>query len=242
MILANHGIIASSGMITTTLNESLFAVYNAENNTNDSFGTNNGTAYGGTTYTTGKIGQAFNLNGTNSYIELPNNIFNFQEFSYSQWVYYKAFATPESYTLTATNGNSINENYGVSFGVISSKLSLAALNNTNISIWQSSTLSINQWYLLTVTKKSSEAPKFYVNGSLQPTTLLVGTNTLNPAYTGGSYTNSLCSIGTYRFNNGSNAYAYANALIDCTNVWNRELTAIEITDLYNSGNGKQYPF
>jgi hypothetical protein len=241
MILATHGILANA-VPFSTLNNGLFGAWNADNNANDSYGTNSGTAQGGLTYTNGKINQAFNLNGTNSYLQLPNNIFSFQEFSYSQWVYFKAFATSESYTLTAINGNGINENYGVAFGVISSKLSLIVNNNTNASAWQSSTLSINQWYLLSVTKKASEAPKFYINGNLQSTTLLTGSNTLNPAYTGGSYSNSLCSIGTYRYNNGSNAYAYANALIDCTNVWNRELTASEISQLYNSGNGKQYPF
>jgi len=226
----------------SSLNNGLLGVWNADNNANDSFGTNNGTPYGGTTYTNGKINQAFNLNGTNSYIQLQNNTLHLQEFSYSQWVYYKAFATSESYTLAATNGNAINENYGVSFGVISGKLTLGVFNNTNASIWQSSTLSINQWYLLSVTKKSSEAPKFYVNGSLQSTTLLTGSNTLNPAYTGGIYTTTPPMIGVYAFNNVNSGYAYANALVDCTNVWNRELTASEISQLYNSGNGKQYPY
>ena len=29
--------------------------------------------------------------------------------------------------------------------------------------------------------------------------------------------------------------------IDEVNIWNRELTALEVTDLYNSGTGKFYP-
>jgi hypothetical protein len=29
--------------------------------------------------------------------------------------------------------------------------------------------------------------------------------------------------------------------IDTFNIWNKELTQSEITELYNSGNGKQYP-
>jgi hypothetical protein len=29
--------------------------------------------------------------------------------------------------------------------------------------------------------------------------------------------------------------------LDAIGVWNRVLTATEVTELYNSGNGKQYP-
>jgi hypothetical protein len=233
-----------SGIISppSTLNNGLVGVWNADNNANDSFGSNNGVAYGGTTYTNGKINQAFNLNGSNSYVQLQNNTLHLQEFSYSQWVYFKSLANAESYMLTVINGNGVNVNYGTAFGVVNNKLSLAVFNNANGSIWQSSTLVINQWYLLTVTKKASEAPKFYINGNLQSTTLLTGSNTLNPSYTGGIYTTTPPIIGAYAFNNVNNGYGYANALIDSTNVWNRELTSTEAAGLYNGGSGKQYPF
>ena len=74
---------------SSSLNTSLFAAYNGESNANDSFGSNNGTPRGGLTYTTGKIGDAFQFNGTTSYVELPNtsNQFNFTgDFSVSTWI------------------------------------------------------------------------------------------------------------------------------------------------------------
>ena len=39
------------------------------------------------TYATGKIGQAFNFNGTNAYVSLPDDSLNFtNQFSYSFWI------------------------------------------------------------------------------------------------------------------------------------------------------------
>jgi hypothetical protein len=74
-------------VLGTSLDTSIYAVYNAENNANDSFGTKHGTTQGGLTYTTGKVGTAFQFNGSNAYIQLPNNSFNFTgDFSVSLWV------------------------------------------------------------------------------------------------------------------------------------------------------------
>ena len=72
---------------SSSLKTSLFAAYNGESNANDSFGANNGTAVGGLTYTTGKIGNAFTFNGSNAYVSLPDNSLNFTgDFSISLWV------------------------------------------------------------------------------------------------------------------------------------------------------------
>jgi hypothetical protein len=64
-------------------------------------------------------------------------------------------------------------------------------------------------------------------------------NSLNPVYSTATYPNTKASIGVYRYNNGSSAYAYWNGKIDGLSVWQKELTQTEVTELYNSGNGKQ---
>ena len=70
-----------------SLTTSLYAVYKAESNANDSLGTYNGSAIGGVTYTTGKSGNAFTLNGTTSNVQLPDNSLNFTgDFSISIWI------------------------------------------------------------------------------------------------------------------------------------------------------------
>lgn len=241
MILANHGIVSSSGGLPpSTLLTDLYAVYKAESNANDSLGAYNGTAVGGLTYTTGKSGNAFNLNGTNAYVTLPDNMMSTQNFSYSAWVRYNNVPTTEAYIFTATNGNGANANFGTSFGILAGQLVLGIFDNNAGTLWRMSSgvLSTNTWYHVTVTKLAGSAPKFYIDGVLQGTTLITGTNNATLSYSGGAYTNSLCSIGVYRYNNGSNAYAYSSAIIDEVNVYSKELTQSEITELQT----KYYPF
>ena len=48
-------------------------------------------------------------------------------------------------------------------------------------------------------------------------------------------------IGANRYN--STIYQeFFNGNIDETNIWSKELTATEITELYNAGTGKFYPY
>ena len=51
----------------------LISWWAAEGNANDSFGTNNGTAVGGVSFTTGEVGQAFSFNGTTAYVDVPDS-------------------------------------------------------------------------------------------------------------------------------------------------------------------------
>ena len=237
MWIARTGILASSK--GSTLNTNLFSAFKAESNANDSLGVYNGTAVGGLTYATGKSGNAFSLNGTNALVTLPNNSLSFAgAFSYSAWVRYNVMPSGEAYIVTATNGNGTTINNGVAFGFVSSVLSFYVFNNSSVSAWTCGSFSANTWYHVAVTKTPSNAPKFYRDGILQTTTLSVGTNTLNPVYTSGIYTNSLCSIGAYRYNNGSSTYAYSNGLIDELSFYDKELTQAEITELQT----KYYPY
>ena len=63
----------SSSGCPITSPENKISWWKGEGNPNDTVGSNNGTLVGGTTYTAGKVGQAFNLNGTNSGVTIPHN-------------------------------------------------------------------------------------------------------------------------------------------------------------------------
>lgn len=239
MWIARTGILASSGAKSTLLN-GLVSVYKAESNANDSFGALNGTAVGGLTYTTGQSGDAFLLNGTNALVTLPNNMMSNQTFSYSAWVRCSNIPTGEMHIVTATNGNGVAISYGSAFGILNGQLILGIFDNNAGSVWRMSSgvLSANTWYHVAVTKVAGVAPKFYINGVLQGTTLIVGTNNATLSYGGGSYPNSLCSIGAYRYNNSSTIYGYTYGRIDEAYIYNKELTQAEITELQT----KYYPF
>ncbi len=226
-----------------SLKTSLYAVYNGESNTNDSFGTNNGTAQGGLTYGTGKIGNAFQFNGTNAYVSLPTDSLNSLtgDFSLSFWM-----------NLTnshSSNGGMIFSNlqfpvgittyYGFQIGFYNGQIYFIVGSNTGVSTAStrlvSNTLSgyIGTWVHVTCTHKQSTGYKIYVNGVLNNS----NNGTYNPVYT----TNHTPSIGAqYSVNASPNLFYPLNGKLDALNVWNRELTASEITELYNSGNGAQY--
>jgi len=78
--------------------------------------------------------------------------------------------------------------------------------------------------------RESGVVKIYLNGTL----LATDTNAI-PL----SYVTTLTSIGAYT-NGLTPILYYFNGNIDAFNIWQKALTQSEITELYNSGNGKQY--
>ena len=221
---------------SSSLKTSLFAAYNGESNANDSFGSNNGTAVGGLTYTTGKIGDAFQFNGTNAYVSLSNSFgqFNFTgDFTISTWInipnYTKHLALFENYVNGGTYG------YGYSFNFQTNNKFQIILRNGNVASQYVSTSGIStaSWHHIVVVRKVGQAAKFYINGVLISGNYALGNSSMAPVYSG----SNPCTMGFVTY--GTTAH-YSNHRQDATTIWNRELTASEITELYNSGNGAQY--
>jgi len=216
---------------SSSLKTSLFAAYNGESNANDSFGSNNGTDIGGLTYTTGKIGNAFQFNGTTSYVSLPNsaNQFNFTgDFSVSCWFKTNTVSGNQMiFSNLAYNGGNRRGYYIVLAG---NTIGCWLTNHPQYQeFYTSGVISTGTWYHLSVTRESGVV-KIYLNGTL----LATDTN----AITLGNYVTVLTSIGAYT--NGVSTTSHFNGQIDALNIWQKELTASEITELYNSGNGAQY--
>ena len=226
----------------TTLNNGLISVYKAENNANDSFGSNNGSPAGGLLYVVGKQGKGFRFNGSNSYVQLPNNAFSLQDFSISLWF------NPASYTIdrtifSNTNGDAYNVNVGYWLGMSPSGIldfwmygGTSSFVTTN---YRYNTLLINTWYNITLTKTQNNQPIMYVNGSVvTPTITNYGGGTINPVYSYGAYTYSTPCIGAYLYNNTASKGAYGSSTTDEIGIWDRALTITEITELQT----KYYPF
>jgi hypothetical protein len=241
MILTNYGIVSSSGMSTSTLNESLFAVYKAESNANDSLGNYSGTPYGGLTYTTGKSGNAFVGNGTDAYVSLPNDSYNSLtgDFSISLWVnivntggVQQALFTNFAYAGTAFYGFAIS-NLGYT------KFQIFDGSATPVTLQEPSANPYGAWQHIVCTRKTGSASKIYFNASLSAS----NASTVNPVYTTGNMRPSIAaqSYGPL-FSNLVQYYAGNGTKIDEVNIWNKELTSTEVTELYNSASGKFYPY
>ena len=68
-----------------TVPSGLVAWWRAEGNALDRVGTNHGTLRSGTTFATGKVGQAFSFDGVNDYIEVGSG-FNLDDLTLEAWV------------------------------------------------------------------------------------------------------------------------------------------------------------
>jgi len=190
----------------------------------------------GTTFTDGKVGKAFQFDGVNDYVALPDNSLNFTgDFTTSFWFYANSFTSQDSFISNDYFTGGSNE-WGWYIFQYNGKLGLSVYNAPNRISWESNTaISTGSWTHVVVVKQLSTSPKFYINGILVGTSIRSGTNTsLNPGYN----TTQYCCIGSNKYTSTLN-HAYLNGKIDAFNVWQKELTQSEITELYNSGNGKQ---
>ena len=227
MFLINPYILQASG---NTLWNDLLAYYTADNTTNDALGNYNGTLVNGATYGTGIINQGFSLDGVNDYVNLGNNFDNdgSQAMTFSFWcklnnttsnrsIFAKYNGGQVFYGLTLQSDSTflfvIQQTYP------SNMLRVATIETFNTSTWYNVVISYDG-------SKSSSGVKIYING-IEATYNIVSDN-----FTGNSSNSGTFKIG-YTF-------GYTSGIIDEFAIWNRELTASEVTQLYNSGAGLQY--
>lgn len=237
MILANHGIISSSGGLPpSTLLTNLYAVYKAESNANDSLGAYNGTAQGGLTYTAGKSGNAFVGNGTSAFVQMPNNSTNFTgSFSVSMWVNLANVSTSQ-YLLSNYSGGGAN-GYGwlvymsPSINVGNKSIVFDIRDGNNIGqVNTIQTISTSTWYHVAVTREVGQPLKIYWNGVDTGAGYSLGNVSNIPTYP----STQECSI--LKVSTG-----YANSTADELYIYSKVLIPSEVTELYNSSNGKFYP-
>jgi len=224
----------------STLLTGLFAVYNAESNANDSNGTNNGTAVGGLTYSSGKIGNAFLFNGTNARVDLPNgsNQFNFaSDFSVNWWMNLGGIGADSQVPISNSDFNAgFSIYYGWDIYISSNTLHIELFNGTNTTFndfTQNIASYYGTWTMFTMTISGSSV-KLYINGSLVATF----TKTITIGYASGQ----VPSIGAKKTSQGTYYYMKNGGLIDLVSYHNaRGITSTEVTELYNSGSAKLLP-
>ena len=215
--------------------------------TNDALNTYNGTAVGGLTYEVGKVGTAFKFNGTNAYVNMGDVMdLGLSSWSYGMWfksavtssgtLFSKAIATGLAGRFAAyIDSNRINF-------IFDYNSPLNSPGNT-VNIVTSNTIVANTWYHLVCVFDRTSNIRLYLNGVLQSVAISYGVNDLSQYGAANTNYNTSCPfrIGAYTAADNINAVSFFNGSIDTFNVWNRVLTASEITELYNLGNGKQYP-
>ena len=207
----------------------LVGSYNFNGNANDASGNNyNGTVFGAT-LTTDRYGvpdRAYSFNGINNYITLPSNTFGLSNFTYSAWV------NTSNYLQYAQAIISIG-NAGADQVISMVNLSQTAGGQnwqffSYVVIGQSPAPSIvipspnvnDVWHHVVATRSQNDL-KLFIDGSF------VGVTNVSspPAYN----TPVLASIGARSTNNTQ----FFSGKIDDVSIYNRVLSAQEVSNLYN---------
>ncbi len=199
--------------------------FKAENNANDSAGSNNGTV-SSVSYAAGMVGQAFSFNGTSDYFTVPaaaipigNNPITVEMWLYTQsssWV---------------DNENTVFEYQGGSNGTFA--LDIMSFPNlqfysfgANDYVFNTGLSSDTGWFHLAITHDGTTM-KFYINGSQVD-----------------SVTRTLATGSGGVLNIGRSGYLdyYFDGKLDEFTTYSRALSAAEVLSIYNAGSaGKVAP-
>jgi len=194
----------------------------------DSTGNSDGTNYSATVNQTGKIGTSYSFNGTGSYI-YTNQTNQSDYVSICAWIY-PTSVTSRSIVSADQDGTGQPRNW--QFTIESGILNFIFIDlPTGVYFATSTTtLAINNWYFVCAVTNGTDI-KLYVNNNLEDT---------EPAPAVMQH-NAKIDIGVTR-QNANPIGKFFSGKIDEVGIWSRALTSTEVTQLYNSGSGKTYPF
>ena len=201
---------------------SCIATYRFENDEVDLSGNYDGT---GTEiqYAAGRYGQAASFNGSASKVDIGSLGTTFQNnFSFSLWFNLDTIASSSIAALFST----FEDYYCYAFIRDSDKKVEVRVENASTGYVIKSTSTFGTygvWHHLAVTKSSSDGLKIYINGSLENTdgTATVDLKTINGDNLIGAY------------NSGSLEQYYLDGKIDQVRIFNKAISASEVTTLYN---------
>jgi len=184
-------------------------------------------------YASGKINNCYTFNGSSSKVAFGNVVKPTSAISFSGW--YKSSSSSKDNTMIDCIGYTANFQ-GYSFGVNTSNQVLIYLGNNTANFLDFETnpsgavVTINDgnWHWIAGTWDGS-------NVYLYLDSYKSGASTW--AYTLSYSASNSLNMGFYNYGT-----LWATASFDEVGIWNRVLTTSELSTLYNSGSGKQYPF
>jgi hypothetical protein len=208
--------------------------WGGDGNANDIIGTNHGTLVNGATYAPGMVGQAFNFNGVDDYVEIPDStsLNPSGAFSVDGWFYIDPSASSnagEIATLVAKTEGSTGNGWALYFddrsGVGASK-SLKFVLGTVLE--SKDAILTPNWYHIAGVFDPSATPNatLYINGAVVAAVDTSGAtaNALNVRI-GAMYWTDTYEEGNDRLNGKA----------DEVEIFNRALAAEEIAAIYNAG-------
>lgn len=190
--------------------------------------TNNGTAG----YVAALINNGFDL-GSANVSKYFNNATNFGiagtgDMSVSFWLKLTTDILASEWIFFAFRSTLTADRYlqlGYQYNLGTRRLNLNAANAFGTS---NLTMGTSDWYFFVITRASGSV-NVYLNGNSTP----VITVAQSTATAGQNY---------LAFGNDGGSFGYVSGVFDELSIWSRAITTTEISTLYNSGAGLQYPF
>lgn len=214
------------------LTDNLTAYYKFNSNANDSVGSNNGTEVNTPTYTSGNgsLGNCMSLASASSqYVTLPNAVF--------PW---------GTNTVTINFWSNVATTAGINQAVFMvARTGQGAMIYMSFGVWdwaKPNVVSTNYtwagdstWHMWTFVADGS-GMRYYLDGNSTPVATNANTaNFVDPI-------GDTIPVGAYRSGGTIQSGWYLNGKIQAMGIWSRALSTSEISQLYNSGSGLQYPF
>lgn len=203
----------------------------------DSVGGNNLSKNGSATFGVGKINNGTDLeSGTSDFWSIANALQSglgiTGAFSISAWI---KLETVGSSTIVGKFSDATGESYlfyVTSDGKLRLLVSVSGTDSDERFKTSSGSLSTGVWVHVVATFDPSASMKLYINGTED-----TGTQSGSVPASFASNTQPV-TVGA----NSGGTPRYFDGMIDEVGIWSRALSSGEVLELYNSGNGLQYPF
>ena len=211
----------------------LVAWWQAESNALDSVGSNNGVLTNGVTFVPGKVGLAFNMDGTNGFVQVPNSsVLCPTNFTIEAWVRFSSLDSQRTGGAPAGEQFVVNKN-----GLTDSAFFLGKARSSGdyllfgitdpthkVEVDSAHNIQTNVWYHMAGVRGSNYI-QFYLNGQYLGQT--------NASFTT-IYTNAPLDFGSSGQILASWDARFAGTL-DEVSIYNRALSSNEIVAIYNAG-------
>lgn len=199
---------------------------------NDEHGSNNLTQQGTLTSVSGLLGNALDNDGSSSnYLTGFPSMYGKTTFSVEIWCHVDVI----NCMIVAQNNTSTSRTFYVYCRATTGNTEFEANNDagTNISCIQSGVnLSSAGWHHVVATADIAGNITLYVDDDGSP----------GSAAASGTTFGYLSDAAVYAFRRQSGSALAMNGQINTVRFWDRELTSAEVTELYNSGSGRDYAY
>ena len=211
----------------------LISWWTGDGTANDRVGIYNGTPLNGVSYTAGKVGQAFNLNGLNGTIDFGNQIGNFgtNDFTVEFWI--KTSSTRQECILSKRPicGGCSFWNIFINAGYVQVEWDQDAVGNNYLNFTGSKKINDGLFHHVAVIRTNASA-LVYCDGALAGTQTTTGITSLSNS--------SPCQI-SYSPCLGFSGLSLFTGLLDEIRIYTRALSLSEIQAMYAAGTNGMCP-